>query len=68
MQKDLPQWRKSVRGGDFSPVLGWLRSNVHAKGDLYDPADLVKVVTGKDVSVAPFLKYLDRKMSRIYGF
>jgi len=68
MQKDLPQWRKSVRVGDFSPVLGWLRANVHAKGDLYDPADLVKVVTGKEVSVAPFLKYLDRKMSKIYGF
>ncbi len=29
---------------------------------------VVKVVTGKDVSVAPFLKYLDRKMSKIYGF
>ncbi len=68
MQKDVPQWRKSVRNGDFSPVLGWLRTNVHSKGDLYDPADLVKVVTGKDVSVTPFLKYLDRKMSRIYGF
>jgi len=68
MQKDVPQWRKNVRKGDFSPVLGWLRGNVHAKGDLYDPADLVKAVTGKDVSVAPFLKYLDRKMSKIYGF
>lgn len=68
MQKDAPQWRRSVRGGDFSPVLGWLRTNVHAKGDLYDPADLVKVVTGKEVTVAPFLKYLDRKMSKIYGF
>jgi carboxypeptidase Taq len=68
MQKDVPQWRKGLRHGDFSPVLQWLRTNVHAKGDLYDPADLVKAVTGKDLTIAPFLKYLDKKMGRIYGF
>lgn len=68
MQKDLPQWRKGVRNGDFAPVLQWLRSNVHSKGDLYDPADLIRVVTGKEITVTPFLRYLERKMSKIYGF
>jgi len=68
MQKDVPQWRKGVRGGDFAPVLQWLRTNVHSKGDLYDPADLIKAVTSKEITVAPFLKYLERKMSKIYGF
>jgi len=68
MQKDLPQWRKGVRNGEFAPVLQWLRTNVHSKGDMYDPADLVREVTGKDITVAPFLKYLERKMSKIYGF
>lgn len=66
MQKDAPQWQKSVRKGDFSPVLGWLRGNVHSKGDLFDPADLVRNVTGKELTVAPFLRYLERKMSLIY--
>ncbi|MCG7845109.1 MAG: carboxypeptidase M32 [Methanomassiliicoccales archaeon] len=68
MNKDVPSWRKGVRQGQFSPVLQWLRENVHSKGDLYDPADLIKEVTGKELTIAPFLKYLERKMSRIYGF
>lgn len=68
MQKDLPQWRKGIKKGDFVPVLQWLRTNVHSKGDLYDPADLIREVTGKEITVAPFLKYLERKMSKIYGF
>jgi carboxypeptidase Taq len=68
MQEDVPDWRRSVRQGRFSPVLLWLRENVHSKGDLYDPADLIREVTGKKISVTPFLRYLERKMSRIYGF
>ncbi len=68
MQRDLPQWRKGLRQGEFAPVLQWLRQNVHAKGDLYDPADLVRIVTGKELTISPFMKYLERKMSRIYGF
>ncbi len=68
LQKDLPQWRKGIRNGDFAPVLQWLRGNIHSKGDLYDPADLVREVTGKEISVAPFMRYLNRKMSKIYGF
>jgi len=68
MEDDVPEWRESVRKGDFSPVLRWLRANVHSRGDLYDPAELVKVVTGKEMDVAPFLGYLEGKMSRIYGF
>jgi carboxypeptidase Taq len=68
MNGDVPQWRKGLRKGEFAPVLQWLRENVHAKGDLYDPADLVKEVTGKELTVSPFLRYLERKMAIIYGF
>ena len=68
MNKDVPSWRKGLRKGEFAPVLQWLRQNVHSKGDLYDPADLIKEVTGKELTIAPFLKYLERKMSSIYGF
>jgi carboxypeptidase Taq len=68
MQRDLPQWRSGVRHGEFAPVLQWLRTNVHSQGNLYDPSDLIKKVTGKEITVAPFLRYLDRKMSRIYGY
>ena len=67
MQKDLPDWRASVRAGDFSKVRSWLRENVHSKGSMYDPADLVKVVTGKSMNIRPFLNYLGDKVEMVYG-
>ena len=66
MAADVPNWRASVRKGDFNPVKAWLHANVHSKANLYDPADLVKNVTGKDLEIRPFIRYLDEKMSRIY--
>ncbi|MGD1060582.1 MAG: carboxypeptidase [Methanomassiliicoccales archaeon] len=68
MNKDLKGWRKSVKKGDFSGVKSWLTTNVHSKGDTLDPAQLVKAVTGRDVEVQPFIDYLDRKFSKIYGY
>jgi carboxypeptidase Taq len=67
LDKDVPTWRSSIRKGDFRPVHQWLVANIHSKGNLYDPADLVKVVTGKDLTIEPFLDYLSEKMDRTYG-
>lgn len=66
MDADLPDWRSSLSAGDYRPVGGWLTDNVHSKGDMYDPADLVKVVTGRSLNIQPFLSYLERKMNMIY--
>ena len=67
MDKDLPSWRSDIRGGNYLPVRQWLAQNIHSKGSLYDPADLVKNVTGKDLDIAPFIKYLERKCKYVYG-
>jgi carboxypeptidase Taq len=68
MKAELPHWKQDVERGDFTPVGAWLMQNVHSKGNLYDPADLVKVVTGKEMDIAPFIGYLDEKFSGIYGY
>ncbi|MDD1772073.1 MAG: carboxypeptidase M32 [Methanomassiliicoccales archaeon] len=68
MSKDVPGWRSGLHKGEFAPVLQWLRQNVHSKGNFYDPADLVRVATGKELTIVPFMKYLEKKMSRIYEF
>lgn len=68
MEKDLPEWRAGIRKGDFGPVRAWLANNIHSRGNLYDPADLVKVVTGEQLQVEPFISYLDEKFSAIYGY
>ncbi|WP_026068681.1 carboxypeptidase M32 [Methanomassiliicoccus luminyensis] len=67
MTKDVPGWRRSVGDGDLGPVRQWLAENIHSKGNLYDPAELVRTVTGERVRVQPFLDYLSAKVERVYG-
>lgn len=65
--KDLPRWKKDLKKGNFGPVKSWLVENVHSKANLYDPADLVKQITGQNLTVGPFITYLEQKFRRIYS-
>jgi carboxypeptidase Taq len=68
LRNEVPDWKKEIKKGNFQPVKSWLIENVHSKGNLYDPADLVKVICGESMNVKPFLSYLDKKYSKIYGY
>jgi carboxypeptidase Taq len=68
MEKDLPNWKKQIEKGNFSPVKNWLIKNVHSYGDLYDPPELIRKITGKELNVKPYLSYLNEKYSKLYGF
>ncbi|TFF91736.1 carboxypeptidase M32 [Candidatus Thorarchaeota archaeon] len=67
INRDLPDWRSNIPSGDFSPINKWLVDNVHRHASLYDPADLVKKVTGSSLKAKPFLEYLDTKYSELFG-
>jgi len=68
MEKDLSNWKKQIEKGNFSPVKNWLTKNVHSYGDLYDPSELIRKITGKELNVRPYLNYLHEKYSKLYGF
>jgi carboxypeptidase Taq len=68
MQKDLPNWKSNLSKGNFKDVKQWLIKNVHGQGDLQDPRVLMKKITGKDLTVKPYLQYLNGKYSKLYGF
>jgi carboxypeptidase Taq len=68
MEKDLPNWKKQVEKGSFSPVKNWLIKNVHNYGNLYDPPELIRKITGKELNVKPYLNYLNEKYSKLYDF
>lgn len=61
---DLPD---QIRRGDFAPLLGWLRDNIHQYGRRFRPADLVERVTGRPLSIEPFLEYVRARFSPLYG-
>ena len=68
LTRDMPDWRSSIGTGDFTAVKQWLTENVYRYGNLYDPEDLVRHVTGGGLEVKPFIDYLWDKFSSIYGF
>jgi carboxypeptidase Taq len=52
--------------GDFAPLRGWLRENVHRHGRRHLPAELCELATGRPLSSGPFLTYLAGKLERAY--
>ncbi|MFX1262072.1 MAG: carboxypeptidase M32 [Promethearchaeota archaeon] len=68
MNKDLPEWSSFISKGEFNPIRNWLAENIMSKAALYDPADLVKYVTGSEIDAKPFLEYLEHKYAQMFGF
>ncbi|MEM3006039.1 MAG: carboxypeptidase M32 [Candidatus Bathyarchaeia archaeon] len=68
MERDLPDWRSLISSGSFKEVRSWLTTHVHRYGRLYDPADLIKLVSGSELTIDPFIRYLEEKYSTLYGF
>jgi len=68
MQRDIANWREQISEGNFHNIKQWLTQNVHSHGDLYDPAHLIRKITGEELNVKPYLNYLIKKNSQLYGF
>ena len=68
LTKDLPDWRNELANGKLEDVNTWLNTNIHNKGDLYNPDELIKQATGEHLDSEPYLQYLNRKYSSLYGF
>ncbi len=64
---DIPGLPAQIAAGQFGELLGWLRQNVHRHGRKYTPAELVKRVTGHDLTAANYGAYIKAKFSDIYG-
>jgi carboxypeptidase Taq len=50
-----------IARGDFGGFIGWLREHVHGHGARVGIQELVKQATGKPLSAAPSLRYLEHK-------
>jgi len=68
MEKNLPEWKDQSGRGNFRDIKKWVIKNVYSYGNLYYPPDLIKKITGEELSVKPYLSYLNQKYSKLYGF
>jgi len=67
INKDIRNLDDQIRQGNFSELLNWLRVKIHVHGQKYDPQDLVQKVTGSRITSEPYVRYLTKKYSEIYG-
>lgn len=68
LKSDLPCAEEFIGKGNFKPIREWLRDAIYIWGRRLEPGDLLKTVTGKGLSAEPFLSYIEKKYSGVYGF
>ncbi|MDR2606854.1 MAG: carboxypeptidase M32 [Treponema sp.] len=68
LRQDVPDFEELISSGRFDEIRNWLGKTVYCWGRRLDPGDLLKKITGEELSVQPFLDYLEGKYSEIYGF
>jgi len=66
-QEELGPLEPRFARGEFRPFLDWSRAKIHAEGSRYRPRALLERVTGAPPSERPFLDYLERKFTALYG-
>lgn len=67
INKDIPELSDQIRKGNFAELLAWLRKNIHQYGQKYEPQELVEKVTGSRITPEPYVRYLTKKYSEVYG-
>ena len=66
-EAELGDLQASFSKGEFAPLLGWLRSNIHQHGNRYSTFELLKRATGEELCAGPLLKHLKDRVSSAYG-
>lgn len=66
VRSERPAIEDDFARGDFSWLLRWLREKVHTQGRRYGTLELVRRVTGEDLSPRALVAYLRERYGRLY--
>jgi carboxypeptidase Taq len=61
MRAALPALDEEIAAGRFGSVMEWLRDNVHGIGARLPVQELIKQATGKPLTAAAYIRYLESK-------
>ena len=64
---DIPDLDAQIERGQFANLLGWLRKNVHRHGRKFTPNELLERATGKPLTAAPWIAYVQQKFGALYS-
>jgi carboxypeptidase Taq len=57
----VPEIPAALSRGDFAPLMGWVRPNVHARASSDTTDAIVQAATGKPLGVDAFRRHLERR-------
>jgi len=57
----LPDLKAQIEAGDFAPLVGWLRREIHGRGQLKTARALLTEVTGEPLDPRHFKAHLERR-------
>jgi carboxypeptidase Taq len=61
LRADRPELDEEIAAGRFSGLFDWLRQNVHGLAASLSTPELIKKATGKTLSAAAWLRYVEGK-------
>ncbi len=64
--EDMPDFYSKLENGEFASLHNWLKENIHKYGAVYKPAELIRRVTGEELTSKYFIEYLNKKYAEIY--
>ena len=65
-KEKLPDLENRIRSGNFLELRNWLKDNIHKLGRRQTAKEMIKSMSGKNLSAQPFIDYLKDKYSSIY--
>ena len=63
-ERELGDLNGMFAAGTFSPLLGWLKRNIHARGQQLSATQLVQEVTGRRLDADALMRHLEAKAAR----
>jgi carboxypeptidase Taq len=67
LRTDLPALDRDLAERKYTNLQAWLREKIHHWGRRLDPASLLKTVCGETLSERPFVNYIEKKYTELYG-
>jgi carboxypeptidase Taq len=65
-ETEIENLNENTGKGDFTALLQWLRTKVHAQGRKYTSEELCMQITGKPLQISHFIDYAIKKYGLIY--
>ena len=64
---DIPELEDQISAGEFDELRGWLVEHLHRHGRKFTPKETIVLVAGAPLDPEPYLRYLETKVTSLYG-